>query len=297
MEIRLGLVILIFYLLLCLGFYLFIRKKFAFPAYYIIFICGLPLIGLLLIGITAATRQAASGRIDIDSDEDDIKQEGPSDRELIPNDEKDSKNLISLEEALLLKNSDLARDILLDIIGENPEEFLDLFYLARLNEDAEVVHYATTVIAELSRQYDLKMAQMEKAHAKEPNNLEILAEYCNLMDAYIKNAFVTGQMAHSLRTDLISLLEKKIRLKESLVDYANLVEHLLSVQNYDRAQTYIDYMMQSWPENENPWLLQLQLFLGLQQGDEAVALAQKMKEKNIYISAENREIVDFWQVA
>ena len=40
--------------------------------------------------------------------------------------------------------------------------FMDLLYLARLNEDSEIVHYATTFISEISSQYDEKLSAFEK---------------------------------------------------------------------------------------------------------------------------------------
>ena len=293
MEIRFDLLILGFHLLFCLITYLFIRKKVAIPAYYLLFSCGLPVIGSLMLWITVGTRQSDSDKLDII--EEASEEKTADNRDIIPNDEKENNNLISLEEALLLKNSDVARDILLDIIGENPEDFLDLFYLARLNEDAEVVHYATTVIAELSRQYDLKINQLEKTYAKNPDDLEVLTKYCTVLENYLNNEFVTGQMAQARREELVELLEKKIQLKENLADFASLADNLLILKQYKPVQTCIDYMMRKWPEDENPWLLQLRLFLDMRQGHNAAVLARKMKEESIYISADNRALVDFWQ--
>ncbi|MFR4844929.1 MAG: hypothetical protein ACLUAO_04220 [Streptococcus sp.] len=38
-----------------------------------------------------------------------------------------------------------ARQQLMGLANNDPSHFMDLLYLARLNEDSEIVHYATTL--------------------------------------------------------------------------------------------------------------------------------------------------------
>ena len=60
---------------------------------------------------------------------------------------------------------------------------MPLLHQARLNEDVEVVHYATTILSELTAKYDERLRQLEERVQKEPNSLERHCEYANFFRA------------------------------------------------------------------------------------------------------------------
>ena len=66
------------------------------------------------------------------------------------------EDIVPLEESLYLNKAKEARQQLMGLANDDPSHFMDLLYLARLNEDSEIVHYATTFISEISSQYDEK---------------------------------------------------------------------------------------------------------------------------------------------
>ncbi len=64
-------------------------------------------------------------------------------------------NIVPLEEALIVNEPELRRELIMNVLNDNPEEYVELLKQARMNEDVEVVHYAITVMVELSKEYDL----------------------------------------------------------------------------------------------------------------------------------------------
>ena len=84
------------------------------------------------------------------------------------------KKVVPLEEALLINEPELRRELIMDVLNDNPEEYMDLLKQARMNEDVEVVHYAITAMVELSKEYDFRMQKLEKLYAASPNDPEIL---------------------------------------------------------------------------------------------------------------------------
>lgn len=52
------------------------------------------------------------------------------------------------------------RELIMDVLNDDPEEYMDLLKQARMNEDVEVVHYAITAMVELSKEYDFCLQKM-----------------------------------------------------------------------------------------------------------------------------------------
>lgn len=80
-------------------------------------------------------------------------------------------NIVPLEEALIVNEPELRRELIMNVLNDNPEEYVELLKQARMNEDVEVVHYAITAMVELSKEYDSKLQELERLHQISPEDL------------------------------------------------------------------------------------------------------------------------------
>ena len=76
----------------------------------------------------------------------------------------DAASTVPLEEALLLDSAEQRRKLILSVLTDDPVQYYDLLEQARLNDDSEVVHYAATAMAQISKQADaaLQLADQPK---------------------------------------------------------------------------------------------------------------------------------------
>ena len=100
------------------------------------------------------------------------------------------KKIVPLEEALLINEPRVRRELIMDVLNDDPEEYMDLLKQARMNEDVEVVHYAITAMVELSKEYDFRLQKMEKLYAASPDDPEILEQYCDFMEEYLNQGIL-----------------------------------------------------------------------------------------------------------
>ena len=103
------------------------------------------------------------------------------------------EDIVPLEESLYLNKAKEARQQLMGLANDDPSHFMDLLYLARLNEDSEIVHYATTFISEISSQYDEKLSAFEKRFEKGEADFDLLTEYCDFMEDYLSKELLSKQ--------------------------------------------------------------------------------------------------------
>ena len=109
------------------------------------------------------------------------------------------KKIVPLEEALLINEPGVRRELIMDVLNDDPEEYMDLLKQARMNEDVEVVHYAITAMVELSKEYDFRLQKMEKLYAASPDDPEILEQYCDFMEEYLNQGILEAQMEREQR--------------------------------------------------------------------------------------------------
>lgn len=285
-------------LALCMHSFILLKtKRMQLPLFYIVFPIALPFLGYILLwGLNRSVQKDESDLslvqgdfeewFDVDDTQKMSRVESAYDH---------VEEIIPLEEALVLQDKEVSRWMLMEIVSRAPAKFIDLLFLARQDEDTEVVHYATTLIAEISRQYDIRLQTLDKKHQENPSDYRILAEYCAVLAAYLQKNLVTKRMEEVLRKDYSHLLEKKLQQKEQLSDYVKLIENELLLKRYESVEKYLNTISQKWPQQEEIYMLYLRYYFETRQGERLEELVEAIKNGSIYISKANRERLAFWQ--
>ena len=285
-------------LALCMHSFILLKtKRMQLPLFYIVFPIALPFLGYILLwGLNRSIQKDESDLslvqgdfeewFDVDDTQKMSRVESAYDH---------VEEIIPLEEALVLQDKEVSRWMLVEIVSRAPAKFIDLLFLARQDEDTEVVHYATTLIAEISRQYDIRLQTLDKKYQENPSDYRILAEYCAVLAAYLQKNLVTKRMEEVLRKDYSHLLEKKLQQKEQLSDYVKLIENELLLKRYESVEKYLNTISQKWPQQEEIYMLYLRYYFETRQGERLEELVEAIKNGSIYISKANRERLAFWQ--
>ena len=71
---------------------------------------------------------------------------------------------------MLLNQPGVRRKLIMDVLNDDPGEYMELLKKARMNDDVEVVHYAITAMVELSKDYDYRLQQIERRYARQPED-------------------------------------------------------------------------------------------------------------------------------
>lgn len=184
---------------------------------------------------------------------------------------------VPLEEALILDTAEQRRKLILSVLTEDPVQYYDLLQQARMNDDSEVVHYAATAMAQISKQADLALQQDARRFADDPNDREVLAAYANALERSLKL-----QLADSPREEGYSL-------------GCRLAEVQLQLQEYKAAEQTLEELVRRWPVRETPWLLRLRSAAARKSGAEVRSILQQMERTQVYLSAAGRQELAFWK--
>lgn len=209
--------------------------------------------------------------------------------------DKKGSAVVPIEEALLINSSKVRREIIMDVLNDNPKEYVEFLQKAGDNEDTEVVHYAVTAMVEISKENDYTLQEFERRHSAEPDNFQVLSEYCEFLWQCLTQGLMQGQVEVMNRNLYNELVRKKLSIKEDKADYISLAKNLLELKNYTEAEEAIKKAERLIPDSEEIILLKLEYYSQLGKGADIKRLLQDTDKKRIYLSQKAKEAIAFWQ--
>ena len=225
-----------------------------------------------------------------------LKLESELYRSVTVDEKKVAANTVPIEEALLVNSAKERRTIIMDVLNDNPKEYLEFLQKAGNNEDTEVVHYAVTAMVEISKENDYKLQDFERQHAKDPENVEGLTGYTDFLWSCLSQNLMQGQVEVLNRELFSSLMEKKLALTAgSITDFQWAVENELRRKNYTQAAALLVQMQTLYPNSEEYYLSRLNYLASLGKGEEIKALLKEIQTKHIYLSSATKEVLAFWE--
>lgn len=204
------------------------------------------------------------------------------------------ENVVPLEEALSIGSSDVRRKLMMDILTSDSSAFYSLLEQARLNDDVEVVHYATTAMSELGKKYDLMLQKCFKRHKENPDSLEALQQYCDCLRQYLNLGLVQGSIAAVRRKEYIAVLEKLTAQCPTGENYAELAQMQMENGAFDDADRTLCTLETQFPASESTWLLRLQFHVRQHHGAAVQRMVREAPDTGIYFSEKGREQIRFW---
>lgn len=209
-------------------------------------------------------------------------------------DKKIADQTIPMEEALLVNSSKVRRSLILDVLNDNPKEYVEFLQKAGNNDDTEVVHYAVTAMVEISKENDDTLHALEREYRAHPGDIQILREYTAFLWHCLSNHMMQGQVEQINRELFSSLMKEKRQYETSKEEEEHVILNALERKNYTEALESLERMEKTYPDAEETYLLWIQYYASLQRGEDVKRMLKQMKEREIYLSAKGKEALAFW---
>ena len=205
-------------------------------------------------------------------------------------------NTVPIEEALVVNSAKERRTIIMDVLNDNPKEYIEFLQKAGNNEDTEVVHYAVTAMVEISKENDYNLQNFERQYAKDPEDVEVLTQYTDFLWSCLSQNLMQGQVEVLNRELYSSLMLKKMTLSPgSITDFKRAIENELKRKNYTLASERLRQMQETYPDSEEYYLSRLDYLAALGRGDEIKLLLQEINKRHIYLSSTTKGVLAFWE--
>ena len=202
--------------------------------------------------------------------------------------------VVPLEEALIVNDPSDRRRLMLSMLTEDPDAYLAQLQAAKLNDDVEVAHYAATAVAQISKESDLKLQQLERAFKTDPST-ENLDAYCDYLGEYLASGLAEGRVEQIQRQQYARLLARRCEREDGAALRIRYATALADAGELDEAEAVATQLVADTPDEQEAWMLCLRLAVMRRDGEGVRQVIDAIDNQHVYLSAENREQLAFWR--
>lgn len=202
--------------------------------------------------------------------------------------------VVPLEEALIVNDPSDRRRLMLSMLTEDPDAYLAQLQAAKLNDDVEVAHYAATAVAQISKESDLKLQQLERAFKTDPT-AENLDAYCDYLGEYLASGLAEGRVEQIQRQQYARSLARRCEREDGAALRIRYATALADAGELDEAEAVITQLVAEVPDDQEAWMLCLRLAVTRRDGEAVQQVIDAIDNQHVYLSAENREKLAFWR--
>lgn len=206
----------------------------------------------------------------------------------------DDAGVVPLEEALIVNDPADRRRLMLSMLTEEPDAYLAQLQAAKLNDDVEVAHYAATAVAQISKESDLKLQQLERAFKTDPS-AQNLDEYCDFLGEYLDSGLAEGRVAQIQRQQYARLLARRCEREEGSALRIRYATALADAGEIDKAEDVASQLVIDASDEQDVWMLCLRLAVIRRDGQAVRRVIDAIDKQHVYLNAENRERLSFWR--
>ena len=252
-----------------------------------------PLWGPLLV-VLLSVRSAVFGDDLMDATLEALRINDDMHRSMLVQGREGDDGVVPLEEALIVNDPGDRRRLMLSMLTEDPDAYLAQLQAAKLNDDVEVAHYAATAVAQISKESDLKLQQLERAFKTDPSAQNLNA-YCDYLGTYLASGLAEGRVAQIQRQQYARLLARRCEREDGLALRVLYATALADAGEVDEAEDVAERLVADTPDEQDVWMLCLRLAVLRHDGEMVQRVIDAVDKQHVYLSAENRERLAFWR--
>lgn len=208
---------------------------------------------------------------------------------------KNDDSLVAIEEALIINSPRERREIIMDVLNDNPKEYVEFLQKAGNNEDSEVVHYAVTAMVEISKENDDILQKLGNDYKQNPDNFEVLSRYSDFLWTVLDQNLMSGQVEIMNRNLYSQLVSKKLKKDENPEDYIRYFENEFALENYKTAGDILAKADERYGDLEEFILLKLKYYAALKKADKIKELIADIQSRKMFVSRKVKEAIAFWK--
>lgn len=270
------------------------RKKVSVPMVYVAMLILMPVVGLAFFLISWLYHMAAKETPDDifdhtwDIEENSLRYE----KKIEFNKE---VNYVPVEEALLLNNSSVKRQLIMDTVKEDAYDYISFLKMAMADHDMETSHYAASIVLETNRNLQNIIQGTAVAYENDKEDVEALENYTEVVGKYYKSGLIDAASEIRYGNIYSQLLQEHLNLKRYSENiFIEKIETDIKLGNFGEVLSDIELFRKKYPESENPYLLLLKYHYKQRNYEGIQGLIEDMDERHINFSRKGQEIINFW---
>lgn len=210
-------------------------------------------------------------------------------------DENREKNILPLEEAVLVEDSKNQRLAMMNAIKGDISEALAAISLALGSKDSETAHYAASALGSVLNEFRITVSKMmQKLEEEEPEETQTEEELLNYMDKVLRQRVFSDleqdRFVHIMERAAEELYKKNAsRLTPE--QYESVCLRLLEINDTEQSKKWCDRQAEQYPEQLSSYTCRLKLYFTLREREKFFHTMDELKKSKVVINSETLEII------
>lgn len=204
--------------------------------------------------------------------------------------------VIPIQKALRLEDYIIRRESILNLIKKDINNYTTFMNMALENNDSETSHYAASSILHTKRTLDKNMNSISKLCNKDPSIPAVIVAYADQLMDFINNDYLDHDIKTNYINENINILKRIVNERIDLESrhLFNLIDLLLTTNDFVNVNIYCDLLMDSYPSTEEKYILALKSYYIMKDSNKFNITLEKFRASGISFSNETVNIVRFW---
>lgn len=217
-------------------------------------------------------------------------------------DEERERNIVPVEEAILMADQEKKRRTMLNVLLGDTEESLSAIALALESDDSEVAHYAASFLQskldafrERVRQGNLAIAR--KKAASQPYLEDLLAQIRDMRQILTQH-ILTGVEQLDYVHQMEGLCQEVCAIDQGRLppeSYESLVYLMQDQEEYDRAEFWAERFAEQHPDALRPYRLRMKLYFETGQSEKFAQVLAQLRSSTVEIDHQTLELIRMLQ--
>ena len=213
-------------------------------------------------------------------------------------DENRERNIVSVEESILVSDQDKKRTNMLNVMLGETDESYSAIAQALDSDDSEVAHYAASFLQTKMDTFreNVRKAQkeIEEGDVKSPEIQKKILTLITYMNQMLKQKVFTDveQIDYVSQMELLcSLLYEHAQQSMTITCYENMVNRFLEMKAYDKAGLWGDRFHQQYPDHLSSYTLRLKLYFESNQKERFFEVLDQLKASSVVVDNHTLELI------
>ena len=216
-------------------------------------------------------------------------------RTFVHADEESERNMVPLEEAIAVTDTDGLRKLMLNIVRGDISKTLSAITLALNSEDTETAHYAASVLQDELNEFRVTVQRQYKyITTEEEHRLLYAGMLVDYMNKFLEQKVLTDieQKSYVKMMDEVCDMiyhEEKERLGST--QYEAVCLRLMEVEDYENCEKWCKRAIYEYPNTLSSYTCQLKLYFNSGQKERFFSVIEELKQSAIVIDSETLELL------
>lgn len=213
-------------------------------------------------------------------------------------DEERERNIVAMEESILVSDQEKKRMNMLNVLLGETEESFSAIALALDSDDSEVAHYAASFLQskmDTFRENVRKMQQkIEEGNIEEEECQEQILELIRYMNHILKQKVFTRVEQVDYVAQMEQLCEKlyqNARDKMIPVCYQCILGRIMELREYEKAELWGDRFREQYPDQLSSYTLRLKLYFETNQKEKFFEVLDQLRASAVVVDNQTLELI------